>query len=153
MHADKRQSFYKLVLSFVVEMARHVQNTQNKTLVIFLQCIQKNCRNCFACYCDAKHSDILQGSSHVGCYLLYLVFIARNYSFCFCVFPFLNSKALFFEFKYLIFSTFSSFIKFLQGYQLFFKWILPGKFLAYKFLQKGKLVLWKFLYLRYLHFC
>ena len=35
--ADKRQSFYKLVLSFLVE----VQNTQNRKLVIFLQYIRK----------------------------------------------------------------------------------------------------------------
>ena len=26
-HADKRQSFYKLVLSFLMEVARRVQNT------------------------------------------------------------------------------------------------------------------------------
>ena len=69
-HADKRQSFYKLVLSFLMEVARHVQNTQNRKLVIFLQYIKKNCRNCFVFYCDAKHSDILWGSSHVCCYLL-----------------------------------------------------------------------------------
>ena len=29
-HADKRQSFYKLVLSFLMGVARHVQNTQNR---------------------------------------------------------------------------------------------------------------------------
>ena len=68
-HADKRQSFYKLVLSFLMEVARHVQNTQNRKLVIFLQYIKKNCRNYFAFYCDAKHSDIFRGSSHVCCYL------------------------------------------------------------------------------------
>ena len=41
-HADKRQSFYKLVLSFLMEVARHVQNTQNRKLVMFLQYIRKN---------------------------------------------------------------------------------------------------------------
>ena len=41
-HPDKRQSFYKLVLSFLMEVARHVQNTQNRKLVIFLQYIRKN---------------------------------------------------------------------------------------------------------------
>ena len=70
-HADKRQSFYKLVLSFLMEVARHVQNTQNRKLVIFLQYIKKNCRNCFVFYCDAKYSDISWGSSHVRCYLFY----------------------------------------------------------------------------------
>ena len=38
-HVDKRQ-FYKLVLSFLMEVARHVQNTQNRKFVIFLQKIQ-----------------------------------------------------------------------------------------------------------------
>ena len=66
-HVDKRQGLYKLVLSFLMEVVRHVQNWK---LVMFLQYIKKNCRNCFVFYCDAKHSDILWGSSHVHCYLL-----------------------------------------------------------------------------------
>ena len=70
-HADKSQSFYKLVSYFLAEVTRHVQNTQNRKLVIFLQYI-KNCRNCFVSYCDAKHSEILWGSNHVCCYLFYL---------------------------------------------------------------------------------
>ena len=41
LHADKRQSFYKLVLSFLVELARHIQNTQNRKLVKCLQYIKK----------------------------------------------------------------------------------------------------------------
>ena len=41
-HADKSQSFYKLVLSFLMELSRHVQNTQNRKLVMFLQYIRKN---------------------------------------------------------------------------------------------------------------
>ena len=68
-HADQRQSFYKLVLSFLMEVARHVQNTQNRKLVIFLQYVKKNCCNCFVFYCDAKHSDILWESNRVCCYL------------------------------------------------------------------------------------
>ena len=41
-HADKCQSFYKSVLSLLIEIARHVQNTQNRKLVIFLQYFRKN---------------------------------------------------------------------------------------------------------------
>ena len=41
-HADKCQSDYKLVLSFLIEVARHVQNTENRKVVIFLQYIRKN---------------------------------------------------------------------------------------------------------------
>ena len=47
LHADKCQSFYKLLLLFLAEVARHVQSTQNRKLVIFLQYIKKNCCNCF----------------------------------------------------------------------------------------------------------
>ena len=68
-HADECRSFYKLVLTFLMEVARHVQNTQNRKLVIFLLYIKKNFRNYFVFCCDAKHSDVLRGSSHVLCYL------------------------------------------------------------------------------------
>ena len=37
LHADKHQSFYKLPLSFLMEVARRVQSTQNWKMVIFLQ--------------------------------------------------------------------------------------------------------------------
>ena len=79
-HADKRQSFYKLVLSFLMEAARLVHNTQNRKLVIFLQYIKKNCCNCFVFYCDAEHSDILQASSHVCCYLFYFTISNTTFS-------------------------------------------------------------------------
>ena len=68
-HADKRQSFYKLVLPFLMDVTRHVQITQNRKFVVFLQYIKKSYRNCFLFFCDAKHSDILWESSQVRCYL------------------------------------------------------------------------------------
>ena len=37
MHADKHQCFCKLALSFLMEVARHIESTQNRKLVIFLQ--------------------------------------------------------------------------------------------------------------------
>ena len=37
LHADKHQSFYKLALSFLMEVARDGQITQNRKSVIFLQ--------------------------------------------------------------------------------------------------------------------
>ena len=67
-HADKRQSFYKSVLSFLMEVARHVQNTQNRKLVIFLQYFRKNVATAL-CSIMMKNIHILQGSSHVRCYL------------------------------------------------------------------------------------
>ena len=41
MYADKHQSFYKLALSFLVKVARHVHSNQIRKLVIFLQYIKK----------------------------------------------------------------------------------------------------------------
>ena len=67
LHADKHQSFYKLTLSFFMEVARYVQSTQNRKLIIFLLNVRKNVPTVFVFYCDAKHSDILLGSSHVHC--------------------------------------------------------------------------------------
>ena len=50
LHADKHQSFYNLALLFLMEVARHVQSTQNTKLVIFFNIFRKSV---------AKHSDIL----------------------------------------------------------------------------------------------
>ena len=69
LHADKHQSFYKLELVFLMEATRNVQSTQNRKLVIFLQYIKKNIATAFAFYCDAKHSDIFWGFSHICCYM------------------------------------------------------------------------------------
>ena len=41
LHADKHQSFYKLALSFLIKVVRHVQGTQKRKLVIFLLYIKK----------------------------------------------------------------------------------------------------------------
>ena len=79
-HADKRQSFYKFVLSFLIEVARHVQNTQNRKLVVFFQYIKKNCCNSFVFYCDAEHSDFQWGSTHVCClFIVHLLVLKHHY--------------------------------------------------------------------------
>ena len=49
LHANKHQSFYKLALSFLMEVARHVQSTQNRKLVMFLQYIKKKVLQLFLC--------------------------------------------------------------------------------------------------------
>ena len=36
LHADKHENFYNLALSFLMEVARHVQSTQNINILIFL---------------------------------------------------------------------------------------------------------------------
>ena len=72
LHADN-QSFYKLGLSFLMEVVRHVQSTQNMKLIIFLEYIIKSVTTVFVFYCDAKHSDVLRGSTHVRCYFLKII--------------------------------------------------------------------------------
>ena len=41
LQVDKHLSFYKLALSFLMEVSRHAKSTQNRELVIFLQCLKK----------------------------------------------------------------------------------------------------------------
>ena len=54
-----------------MEVATHIQSTQIRKLVIFLQYIKKKILvTAFVFYYDGKQSDILWGSSHVRCYLL-----------------------------------------------------------------------------------
>ena len=93
MHADERQGFYKLALPFLMEVARHAQTTQNRKLIIFLQYIKKKIiETAFVFYCDAKHSDILWGSSHARCYLFHLKSICCSPNIqIFVFFPFLSA--------------------------------------------------------------
>ena len=46
----KHQSFYKLALSFLMEVARQNQSTQNRKLLIFLQYIKKSAATAFVFY-------------------------------------------------------------------------------------------------------
>ena len=41
LHANKYQSYYKLAIFFLMEMARPAQSTRNKKLGIFLQYIKR----------------------------------------------------------------------------------------------------------------
>ena len=61
--------FIKIDYQFLMKVARHVQSTQKRKSVKFLQYIKKSIPTAFMFYCDAKDSDTLQRSSHVCCYL------------------------------------------------------------------------------------
>ena len=54
-----------------MDMIKHYQSTQSNKFAIPLHYLKKEVRDgvAFAFYCDAKHSDILWGSSHSRCYL------------------------------------------------------------------------------------
>ena len=68
LQADKHQSFYKLALLFLMEKARHVQSTQNRKLVIFLQYLKKKVLQLFCVLLWSKSIQIfLRGSSHACC--------------------------------------------------------------------------------------
>ena len=41
LHADKYESFYKFALSFLMDVVRHAQSTQNREIKIFLQHVKK----------------------------------------------------------------------------------------------------------------
>ena len=69
VHQEK--NLYKLDYQFLMKVARHVQSTQKRNFVKFLQYIRKSLATAFVFYCDAKHSDTLLDSSHV-CYYLFL---------------------------------------------------------------------------------
>ena len=72
LQADKHQSFYKLALLFLMEKARHVQSTQNRKLVIFLQYLKKKSVATVLCsIVIKKHSDIFTGVQ--SCLLLIVV--------------------------------------------------------------------------------
>ena len=70
LHSDKHQSSYKAILSLLMGMNRHSQSTQNNKFSMSLQYPKKtlgmkiiSIAISFLFYCDAKHSDILPGSS------------------------------------------------------------------------------------------
>ena len=69
MHANKHQSFYKLALSFLMEVARHVQSTQNRKLVMFLKYIKKKVSELFLCsmgpYIYDVHMEGVLGSLEI----------------------------------------------------------------------------------------
>ena len=61
LHADKHQNFYKLALSFLTEVARHVESTQIRKLVKFLQYIKKRVMQLLLCFIVMQNIQILYG--------------------------------------------------------------------------------------------
>ena len=61
LRVDKHQSFYKLALSFLIKVARHVHGTQNRKLVIFLQYINKKASQLLLCSIVMQNIRIFYG--------------------------------------------------------------------------------------------
>ena len=76
MHADKGQSFHKFALSLLMEVSKSTQKYPKLEVGnIFALSLEKSVATAFVLYCDARHSDVLQGSSHVCCH-----FFSYHYS-------------------------------------------------------------------------
>ena len=74
MHVDKHQSFCKLALAFLMEVARHVQSTQKRKLVMFLQYIKKMLQLLLCSIALQNIQMFFGGSSHV-CFLFVSILI------------------------------------------------------------------------------
>ena len=62
-------SIFDVSYRFLMKVARRVQSTEKGSLLNFSNILRKVIETAFVFYCDAKHSDTLQGSSHVCCFL------------------------------------------------------------------------------------
>ena len=62
-------SIFDVSYRFLMKVARHVLSTEKGSLLNFSNILRKVIETTFVFYCDAKHSDTLQGSSRVCCYL------------------------------------------------------------------------------------
>ena len=62
-------SIFDVSYRFLMKVARYVQSSEKGNLLNFSNILRKIIATAFVFYCDAKHSDTLQGSSHVSCYL------------------------------------------------------------------------------------
>ena len=78
MHADKHQNFYKLALSFLMEVAKHVQSTQNRKLVQFLQYIKKKVLQLLLCYILMQNIQILYGVPVMFVVTLFWVVVVKS---------------------------------------------------------------------------
>ena len=78
LHADKHQSFYKLALSFLMNLARHVQSTKNRKLVIFLRYIQKKVWQRLLCSIIMHNIQIFYGSPVIFVVTCFWVVVVKN---------------------------------------------------------------------------
>ena len=62
LHTGKHQSFYKLALSFLMEVPRHVQSIQTRKLVMCSQYIKKKVLQLLLCSTVMQNIQIFYGS-------------------------------------------------------------------------------------------
>ena len=76
--ADKHQNFCKLALSLLMEVVRHVQSTQSRKLVKFLQYIKKNVLQLLLCSIVMQNIQILYGVSVMFVATCFWVAVVKN---------------------------------------------------------------------------
>ena len=77
LHANKHQSFYKLTLLFLTEEVKHVQSTQDRKLLMFLQYIKKKVPQLLLCSIVMQNIQIFYGGPVmfvVTCFFLIIWF-------------------------------------------------------------------------------
>ena len=62
LHTDKHQNFFKLALLSLMEVARHIQSTQNRKLVIFYAMSYKKVSQLLLCYIVMQNIQIFFGA-------------------------------------------------------------------------------------------
>ena len=65
LHADKHQSFYKLALWFLMEVARHVQINQSRKSGICLQYIKKKVSQLLLCSLMMQNIQMFYGDPNM----------------------------------------------------------------------------------------
>ena len=74
MFSNIYQSFYKLALSFLMDVWPDISKVPKiGSWQYSCNILRKKCRSCFLLYCDAKHSDILSRFIHNCCYLIFFI--------------------------------------------------------------------------------
>ena len=79
LYPDKHQSFYNLSLSFLMEVDRHMQNTQNRKLVlIFMQYIKKKVSQLLLCSIVMQNIHIFCGAPIMFVVICFWVVVVKN---------------------------------------------------------------------------
>ena len=139
LHADKYQSFYKMASSFFMEVARHVQSTQNKRLVIFLQYITKKVSQLLLCSIVMQNIQNFRGFQSSSLLAAYCMFPSIFLS---CFFAYFHVNSLFF---YSIKKTYwisdlieiSHFTRFINVFHIIIiNFVISIKIIMYFFLSK-----------------
>ena len=78
LHVEKHQSFYKLALSYFMEVARHVQSAKTRKLVIFLQLKEKILQLLLCCFIVMQNIQIFYGGPVMFLVTCFWIVVVKN---------------------------------------------------------------------------